>query len=379
MKFYTHHILIETNEQNSHAYVYHHPLIFFIMDKFKCRAVIEYLSLKNLSAKEIHDDMVTTLGAAAPSYSTVRRWRAEFKGGRTSIEDDPRSGRPTEATDAENANLVLESVMKDRRLTLEQLAEMHGVSKTSVGRILHETLGMKKVSARWVPRMLTADQKHRRRKICDELLEEFWNDPEEFLNHIVTQDETWVHHYDPETKRQSMQWKHNDSPTPLKFKVTSSSKKVMASVFWDRDGVIMIDYLEKGSTVNGQYYASELRRLREEIKKKRRGKLAKGVYLLQDNAPAHTSQVAMAAAEECGFRVLPHPPYSPDLAPSDYFLFPKLKESLRGRKFTSDNEVIQAVDDFLGCHDKSWYNSGLELLQKRWTKCVELNGDYVEK
>lgn len=277
------------------------------------------------------------------------------------------------------ANLVLESVMNDRRLTLEQLAEMHGISKRSVGRILHKTLRMKKVSARWVPRMLTADQKHRRRRICHQLLSEFLDNPEEFLDHVVTQDETWVHHFDPESKRQSMQWKHTDSPTPIKFKVTSSSKKVMASVFWDKDGVIMVEYLEKGCTINGKHYANQLRRLREEIKTKRRGKLRRGVYLLQDNAPAHTAQVAMAAAEECGFKVLPHPPYSPDLAPSDYFLFPKLKENLRGRRFETDSDVIHAVNDFFECHDKTWYSHGLGLLEKRWTKCLEVEGDYVEK
>ena len=237
---------------------------------------------------------------------------------------------------------------------------------------------MKNVSACWVPRMLTADQKHRRRQVCDELLDEYYEEAEDFLDHIITQDETWVHHYDPETKQQSMQWKHADAPTPLKFKVVSSSKKVMASVFWDREGVVMVDYLEKGSTINGKHYANQLRRLKEEIKAKRPGKLEKGVYMLQDNAPAHTSQVAMAAANECGFRILPHPPYSPDLAPSDYFLFPKLKETLRGRRFSSDSDVIQAVEDFFGCHDKTWYNSGLEMLTRRWTKCVE-NGDYVEK
>ena len=340
--------------------------------------MIEYLSLKQLGAKEIFDDMTATLGATAPSYGMVKKWTAEFKRGRTSLEDDPRSGRPNEATDDINADRVLESVMKDRRLTLEELAEMHGISTRSIGRILHEKLGMKKVSARWVPRMLTVDQKRCRHRTCHQLLREFQENPEDFMDRIVTQDETWVHHYDPETKRQSMQWKHTDSPTPLKFKVASSSKKVMASVFWDREGVLMIDYLEKGSTINGKYYSDELHRLREEIKKKRRGKLRNGVYLLHDNAPAHTSKVAMAAAKECGYKILPHPPYSPDLAPSDYFLFPKLKESLRGQKFDSDTDVIGAVNAFFEGQDKSWYNSGISLLEKRWSKCVALKSDYVD-
>ena len=104
----------------------------------------------------------------------------------------------------------------------------------------------------------------------------------------------------------------------------------MASVFWDGQVVIMIDYLQQGRMING---AAELRRLRQEIARKRRGKLTPSVLLLQDNVPAHTSQVAMTAATECGFEVLPHPPYSPDMTPSDFCLFLKLKSNLRGTQF----------------------------------------------
>ena len=79
----------------------------------------------------------------------------------------------------------------------------------------------------------------------------------------------------------------------------------------------MVDYLAEGCTISETYYPEELRRLRQEIVKKRRGKLTQDVLLLQDNAPAHTSQTAMAAATKCSFEVhpeVPYPPYSPDLA-----------------------------------------------------------------
>ena len=108
---------------------------------------------------------------------------------------------------------------------------------------------------------------------------------------------------------QSMQWKHPGSPPPKKFKKVSSAGKAMASVFWNSQGVIMIDYLQHGRTkLVHIIYIAELRRLRQEIARKRRGQLTRGVLLLQDNAPAHTSQVAMTAAAECGFEVIPQPP-----------------------------------------------------------------------
>ena len=141
----------------------------------------------------------------------------------------------------------------------------------------------------------------------------------------------------------------------------------------------MIDYLQQGRTINGAYYAAELRRLRQEIARKRRGKLTRGVLLLQDNATAHTSQVVMTAATECGFEVLPHPPYSPDMAPSDFYLFPKLKSNLRGTQFGSKEGVIAAVNEYLEDQEKDFYLEGISKLEQRWTKCIIMNGDYIEK
>ena len=196
---------------------------------------------------------------------------------------------------------------------MQSIASEVGIRFGAVQTILTDILGMSKVSTRWVPRMLTDDQKLSRLDISRYLLS----------RPIVTQDEIWVHQFEPESKMQSMQWKHPGSPPRKKFKRVFSAGKVMASVFWDSQGVIMIYYLEQGRTINGAYYAAELRRLR----RKRRVKLTRCVLLLQDNAPAHTSQVAMTAATECGFEVLPHPSYSPDMVPSDFYLFPKLKSN----------------------------------------------------
>jgi len=95
----------------------------------------------------------------------------------------------------------------------------------------------------------------------------------------------------------------------------------------------MTDYLPKGSTVTDAYYADELHKLREELKSKRWGKLRHGVLLLHDNAPAHTSAVATSAAAECGYELLPHPPYSPDLAPSRLLFVPSAERTLEWHTF----------------------------------------------
>ena len=136
----------------------------------------------------------------------------------------------------------------------------------------------------------------------------------------------------------------------------------MASIFWDIQGVIMIDCLEQGGMINGAYYAGELRRIHQKIARNLRGKLTLSVLLLQDNSPAYTSQVAVTAATECGFLILPHPPYFPDMAPSDFYLFPKLKSHLHGTQYGRNEGAIEAVDDYLGGQEKTFY---FERIRKR--------------
>jgi [histone H3]-lysine36 N-dimethyltransferase SETMAR len=349
------------------------------MDNLEIRAVIKYLVKKGLQPRQIYDDMLLTLEDNAPSYSTVKKWAALFRFGRTSIEDDPRSGRPNEAVTSENVDKVHQLVMNDRRLTVRQMSEELGMSKSTVDRIVKEELEMTKVSARWVPKLLTADQKVVRRRMSRDNLNLFDYNPDEFLARFVTVDETWAHHFTPESKQQSMQWKHTDSPCPKKAKAIPSAGKVMVTVFWDTEGILLLDYLQKGQTITGTYYANLLMRLRDVLKIKRRGKLSRGVLFHQDNAPSHTSSVAMATIHDCGFQLLQHPPYSPDLAPSDYHLFPELKRKLSGVHFGTDDDVIGAVEDVFGAMDKTFYFDGIKALRHRWEKCVDLGGDYVEK
>ena len=110
-------------------------------------------------------------------------------------------------------------------------------------------------------------------------------------------------------------------------RVELSCGKVMLSCFWDRDGIIMTHYFKHGHTITGNYHSALLAKLRSTLVNKRRGKLQKGILLLHDNAPAHRSMM------QCGFKILPHPPYPPDLAPSGFFLFPSLKKTSEGTAF----------------------------------------------
>ena len=341
--------------------------------------MIKYFVLKGLSPTEIKNEINSTLGESAPSFSTIKKWAAEFKRGRTSIEDDDRSGRPCTATSDEIIGKIHNAVLDDRRIKIHELADIVKISEERVRYIIHHHLDMKKLSARWVPRLLTIDQKRQRMNLSIQCLQMFQLNPNEFLRRFVTVDETWVHHHTPETKQQSKQWVEAGSSAPKKAKVVPSAGKVMATVFWDAKGIILIDYLEKGKTITGVYYASLLSKLNDEIKNKRPHLARKKVLFHHDNAPAHSSTVAQAKLHDLRYELLPHPAYSPDLAPSDFFLFPNLKRSLAGKRFRSNEEVQCETDSYFEALDKSYYADGIKRLEYRWNKCIELQGDYVEK
>jgi len=107
--------------------------------------------------------------------------------------------------------------------------------------------------------------------------------------------------------------------------VQKSAGKVLASIFWDQDGILLIAYLPKGQTINAECYSSLQVQLKDILLEKRQGKVIKGILFLHDNAPAHRALATQKKMAYLGFQCLGHPTYSPDLAPSDYHLFPELK------------------------------------------------------
>ena len=145
-----------------------------------------------------------------------------------------------------------------------------------------------------------------------------------------------------------MEWKHPQSPIRKEFKSQTSAGKLMLTFSWDSQGPVLEHYQERGSTINNACYSEVLiDRLKPEIRSKRWGHLSKGIVLLHDNARPHTAAHTVETLQNLKFEVLAHPPYNPELAPSDYHLFGPLKEALRGRRFTADQELKEAVHEIL--------------------------------
>jgi len=232
-------------------------------------------------------------------------------------------------------------------MKVREVAETIGISKECVGYILHEELDMKKLCTRWMLRLLTADQKRTHMKISEQCLQHFNKNKTDFVRRFITMDETWIHHYTPESIQQSKRWTDAGCSVSKKTRSVPSAGKVMALLFWDAEGILFIDYIEKGKTLTREYYSNLLTRLDEKIREKKPGLQKKKIIFHQDNVPAHKSVLAMGKLRDLHYELLEHPPYSPDLAPSDFCLFPKLKLFLAGQRFSFLNqEAIAAVEGY---------------------------------
>jgi len=343
------------------------------------RAVVRFLWAKGHAAKDIYKEMIPVYGEQCLSRQSVYNWVDKFSQGRSNVTDKNRSGRPVEVGSEENLQRVEEMIRADRRITIDTVAIALGCSHGLAYSIVHDKLDFRKVSMRWVPRQLTDEQKLTRMGQCLEHLCQYSKEGEDMLSRIVTGDESWVHYYQPETKRASMQWKHPFSPVRQTFKVTPSAGKVMLTVFWDCQGVLLTHFQKQGETVNAAAYCEVLMKLGAAIKRKRSNLQEKGILLLHDNARPHTAQQTQETIEKLHWTLLDHPPYSPDLAPSDYHLFGPLKNHLGGKHFADDGEVEREVRRWLGLQTRDFYTEGIGVLVKRWDKCINVGGNYVEK
>ena len=136
-------------------------------------AVIRYLFLKDKAGKEIHGELADVYGSSAPYYHLVKFRVGEFKHSRTSLEDEARSGNTLDATDEEMCKKVRDLVYSYRRIQVEEIAQALGISHDSVSTILHDRLGMRKLTARWVPKSLSDEQMATRASVCSALLKRF--------------------------------------------------------------------------------------------------------------------------------------------------------------------------------------------------------------
>lgn len=346
------------------------------------RTVVRFLWLQGKTGTQIHNELKGVMGDCAMSLRSVYEWVSHFKSGRTNVHDAPRSGRPS-LLDDELIGRAGEFLRENRSSTLECLAEELEIGEATAHKVIHEHLNMRKLQSQWVPHSLTADQLQKRVELSQLNLQRCQREGDDFLKRIVAGDETWVASFEPELKQQTSLWRGSSFGTgqvqlPQKVKPRHAFK-VMHVVFFDHEGLLLDHAVPRGTSVTAAYYRDILReKLRPAIRKKRPNLLNRGVILLHDNARPHTAQVVTDLLASYKWETLPHPAYSPDLSPCDFFLFGKLKSRLRGQEFHTEESINDATKQALVELAKDGYHAGIFGLQKRWEQCIRDGGRYPE-
>jgi len=290
----------------------------------------------------------------------------KFRSGEMNIEDAPRFDRPV-TTDVLQITALIDS---DRQIIVREIAARLKIGKSTVSEHLSKLQMIKKLDV-WVPHDLTEKNRIDRISISDLLYKRNEYDP--FLKRIITGNEKWIICNNVERKR----WCKRGEPVLTTSKPGLHPKKIMLCIWWHWKRIVYYELLPDNETISSDKYCLQLDQLKIEIDKKCPELInRKGVVFHHDNARPHTSLQTRQKLLEFGWDVLP--PYSPDIAPSDYHLFRSLQNSLNGLNFASLELLRNYLDSFFAEKNQDFYERGIMELPERWKSIVQNNGAYIK-
>ncbi|CAD5208038.1 unnamed protein product [Bursaphelenchus xylophilus] len=301
------------------------------------------------NAAEATRNIVTAFGDLSPDQRTAQRWFKKFRSGDLNLDDQER-GRPSNVIEVE----------ANPRITVRQLAEDFGVSIGTISNHLKQ-IGKSKKLDKWVPHELNENQKNRRFDVSSTLLLRNKNDP--FLDRIVTCDEKWILY---DNRRRSAQWLDRDE-APQHFPKPKLHQKM--TVWWSAAGLIHHSFLNPGKTITAEKYCQQIDEMHQKLRHMcPRLVNMKGPILLHDNARPHVARPTLQKLNKLGYETLTHPPYSPDLSPTDYHFFQHLDNFLQEKCFKNQDDAKTAFADFIASRTRDFYATGINKLLSRWQK-----------
>jgi hypothetical protein len=336
------------------------------------RVIIKFLHFEGIAAKEIHQRLLIQYQGETLSLRAVQWWIQQFKLGRTSTADDDRSGRPTFIDLDAKISLYL---AKYPFATARAMALKFKTDHTTILDHLQSELGYRFLSCRWIPHILTPEIRNRRVEECKDLLEVLLSQQKLGWRDIYTGDESWfVLEYIP-TKT----WVLSRDDVTVIQNTTVQTQKFMFTIIWNTYHFPVVEILPLHTKFDTNYFIEHiLSNFCRAVTLETRSKFARKIKLHIDNAPVHNSDLSKKYLSENGIIRVPHPPYSPDIAPSDFYLFGCLKERLLGKEFADEIELKREIMQILGQISKDELLSVFVEWIRRVHYVINTNGKYCD-
>jgi hypothetical protein len=305
------------------------------------RGVIHFHYLLGAPAADCHASMVRAYGVGAPVLRTVQNWYSAFAAGKQDLSDEPRCGRPSHDFLGEQ---IVSLLQEQPSLSTKAIASALLSTHQTVKRVLVETLHYRKLSTHWIPYTPSPDVLRQRCASAHNMLAILQEAERTGFRFVFTGDESW---FFLKTSTDLM-WLPPGSSAPSCPRSTIASEKVMVSIFWSGAGFRIVDALPKGDHMTAQHMLERiLQPLEQSIVDQFRSIERHRVFIHMDNSRVHTAKIVKDFLSSSIFLELPHPPYSSDIAPSDFYLFGTVKGKLKGKVFESCDELMASINSEL--------------------------------
>lgn len=328
---------------------------------------------KGFNGKQIISELENVYGEDAYKRTQVYFWISEIKSGREDLNNLDIPGRPlSEGID----DKILYWLNKEPFATVKRLAFLCGHTPITIKKVLTQTLGFKKYHLQWVPHMLTSALKKKRVQYSKSILQQLRIFKMEGYHHIITGDESWIYlrYY------HKIMYSQDRENVPKKPRRLIGDPKYMFTIFWNPWDFYIIDVLPKQDKFNSDYFINNiLQPLEIKLYPEGRNPHSKKYTVHFDNARPHTSLKTRSFISNSELAQLEHPPYSPDISPSDFYLFGKLKNSMNGYVFENEHDLYDYITNYLKNINHDELMSVFDEWIHRLETIISSNGEYYSK
>jgi histone-lysine N-methyltransferase SETMAR len=342
------------------------------LDFYNFKVLAHYNFSRRLSPEECHEEFGLIYGTLIPTLNTVRTWYKDLELGKEIREMNLKGGKP----ELKGLEVKIQQIIDDNPyISLRRMELMLGHSKKALKKIVQEKLGLEKVSTRWVPHILTPDQMHDLVETAELMKKKLLQIQKEGYINLVTGDESWFYlSYPPSSK-----WTSSSSSREVVQSPDHYAKKVMITICFSADGLRLIHLLPPHTTMNATIFVDFILKPVETLFSRYPFAPETKLFIHYDNARAHVCKHTSDFLSTSSMERLPHPPYSPDISPCDFFLFGYLKHLLAGLGFDNPLQLEHHLKITMNEISQSTYTKVFNHWIDRLDFVIESEGKYFNK